>query len=158
MTVAQHQLGLPEARATVGFGYVVAIAINIAMLVIANNILEWGWLPFLTTGFAQVLPLIDLSLLATIAVNATYLAHDPPWFKSVCQVGLGGISLAVALRMYQVFPFDFSSSQFNWEPLARFVILLTVIATLIAMISELVKLVRGQANSKVTVPSDRRIQ
>ncbi len=145
MSTTQRQLERPRNRTAAHFGYVVAIVVNIAMLVIANNILEWGWLPFLTTDFAQVLPLIDLSLLATIAVNATYLIHDPPWFKSVCQIGLGGITLAVAVRMYQVFPFDFSSSQFNWEPLARFVIALTFIATLIAIVTEMVKLARGFA-------------
>ena len=86
MSTAQHQLEVPKARTTAHFGYVVAIVVNIAMLVIANNILAWGWLPFLTADFAEVLPLIDMSLLATIVVNATYLAHDPPWFKSVCQI------------------------------------------------------------------------
>jgi len=148
VSTTQHQLERPSARTTAHFGYVVAIIVNVAMLVIANNILEWGWLPFLTADFAQVLPLIDLSLLATIAANVAYLAHDPPWFKSVCQIGIGGISLAVALRMYQVFPLDFSSSQFDWEPMARFVILLTAIATLIAMVAELAKLIRGEPVSK----------
>jgi hypothetical protein len=113
------------------------------MLIIANNILEWGWLPFLTEDFGQVLWLIDLSLLATIAVNAIYLAYDPWRFKSVCQIGLGGISIAAAVRTYQVFPFDFSSSRFNWEPVARFVLVLTVVATAIAMVTDAVRLVRG---------------
>ena len=136
------------SSATERFGYLVAIAVNIAMLVIANNILAWGWLPFLTADFNQLLWLIDLSFLASIAVNATYLAYDPPWLKSVCQIGLGGISLAVAVRTYQVFPFDFSASQFNWEPLARVVIVITFIATLIAMVTEMVKLARGFDSAK----------
>jgi hypothetical protein len=129
------------------FGYIVAIVINVVMLVIVNNILEWGWLPFLTADFGQLIWLIDVSLLATIAVNAIYLVYDAPWFKSVCQIGLGGITIAVAVRTYQVFPFDFSASQFNWEPLARFVIVLAVIGTVIGMIVEMVKLARGEPAS-----------
>jgi hypothetical protein len=131
----------------VRFGYIVAIAINVVMLVIANNILAWGWLPFLTADFEQLLWLINLSFLATIAANVIYLAYDAPWFKSVCQIGLGGITVAVAVRTYQVFPFDFSNSQFNWEPVTRFVIVLTVIGTVIGMIVEVVKLARGEPAS-----------
>jgi hypothetical protein len=137
------QIDIVKPKTAVQFGYMVAIAVNIAMLVIANNILAWGWVPFLTADFEQVLWLINLSLLATIAVNVVYLAYDAPWFKSVCQIGLGGITIAVAVRTYQVFPFDFSASQFNWEPVARFVIVLTVIGTVITMITALVRLARG---------------
>jgi hypothetical protein len=137
------QIDIVKPKAAVQFGYMVAIAVNIAMLVIANNILAWGWVPFLTADFEQVLWLINLSLLATIAVNVVYLAYDAPWFKSVCQIGLGGITIAVAVRTYQVFPFDFSDSQFNWEPVARFVIVLTVIGTVITTITALVRLARG---------------
>ncbi len=141
MSTAQIEIVKPKPAAQ--FGYMVAIAVNIAMLVIANNILAWGWVPFLTADFEQVLWLINLSLLATIAVNVVYLAYDAEWFKSVCQIGLGGITVAVAVRTYQVFPFDFSASQFNWEPVTRFVIVLTVIGTVITMITAVVRLARG---------------
>ena len=41
--------------------------------------------------------LVAFSQLATILVNLVYLVYDPAWFKSVCQIGLGAISLAVSL-------------------------------------------------------------
>lgn len=128
------------------FGYMVAIIVNAAMLVVANNILDWGWLPFLTDDFGRLLWIIDFSLLASIVVNAIYLGYDPAWFKSACQIGLGGISLAVAIRMFQVFPFDFSGYQFNWEPLTRFVIFLAIVGTGIAIVSEVAKLARGSSS------------
>jgi len=146
MTVAQHQM---EAATTgpdsTRFGYRVAIAVNAVMWVIVNNILDWGWAPFLTDDFARIVWLLDLSFLGAIVVNAIYLGYDPRWFKSVSQIVLGVISMAVAIRTFQVFPFDFTGSQFNWEPLARFVIVLTMVGVGISIVVESAKLVRRAA-------------
>jgi hypothetical protein len=124
-------------------GYLIAIALNIVMLVVANTLLAWDVLPFLTDDFADVLWLIDISLLATIGVNFVYLGYDPGWFKSVCQIGLAAISMAVTLRMYQVFPFDFSGSEFDWAWTVRFLMVLGMIGIGIGVLVELVKLARG---------------
>jgi len=64
-------------------GYAVAIACNVALLVIANNILDWGWLPWLTEDFARVLPVMNVSFGASIAANAVYLLYDRPGFRPV---------------------------------------------------------------------------
>jgi hypothetical protein len=146
MTATQHQMAAVTTRpVSTRFGYVVAIVVNAAMLVIVNNILDWGWAPFLTDDFAQIVWLLDLSFLGAIVVNAVYLGYAPPWFNSVSQIGLGVISMAVAIRTFQVFPFDFSGYQFNWEPLARFVIVLTMVAVGISIVVETAKLVRSGA-------------
>ena len=123
-----------------GVGYLVAIAVNAVLLYIVNNLLAWDLLPFLTSELGQVLWLIDLSLLATIVANSVFLGFDPPWLKSMCQIALGGISMAVALRMYQVFPFDFTGSQFDWSWTTRFVMVLTMIGIAIGIVGELIKL------------------
>ena len=124
-------------------GYVVAIVLNLAFLFVVNNLLAWDLIPFLTGDFARVLWILDLSLLATIAVNLVYLGYDPAWFKSVCQIFLGGISMLVSIRMLQVFPFDFTRYQFDWEPVARFVMILGIVAVGIGIVVEVVKLVRS---------------
>jgi hypothetical protein len=127
-------------RPAPGVGYLVAIAVNTALLYVANNLLAWDVLPFLTSEFGQVLWLIDLSLLATIIVNIVFLGFDPAWLKSVCQIALGGISMAVAFRMYQVFPFDFTSSRFDWGWTTRFVMVLTMVGIATGIVVELIKL------------------
>ena len=38
------------------FGYVVAIGVNLVMLFVVQNILEWGWLPFLTRSSPRWCP------------------------------------------------------------------------------------------------------
>jgi hypothetical protein len=148
MTATQHQRQTATVTArpvSTRFGYVVAIVVNAVMLVIVNNILEWGWAPFLTDDFAQIVWLLGLSFLGAIVVNAIYLGYDPSWFKSASQIVLNFISMAVAIRTFQVFPFDFSGYQFNWEPLARFVIVLTMVAVGISIVVETAKLVRSAA-------------
>jgi hypothetical protein len=51
--------------------------------------------------------------------------------------------MAVAIMTFQVFPFDFTGYEFNWEPLARFVIVLTMVGVGLAIATEVGKLVRG---------------
>lgn len=130
-------------------GYAIAIAVNVVMLYVVNNLLAWEILPFLTDDFGRVLWLIDISLLATIMVNLVYLAYDRSWFRSLGQIGLNLISLVVAVRMYQVFPFDFSSSTFDWTQIARVVIIFTILGTAIGAIVEAPKLVRAAANLRL---------
>ena len=130
-------------------GYVVAIAVNVVMLYVVNNLLAWNILPFLTDDFGRVLLLIDISLLATITVNFIYLAYDQSWFRSLGQIGLNLISLVVAVRMYQVFPFDFSGSTFDWTQIARVVIIFTILGTTIGALVEAVKLARAAANLRL---------
>jgi len=124
-------------------GYTMVILVDLALLFVANNLLAWDLLPFLTHDFARVLWLIDVSLLATIAVNLAHLWYDPAWFKSLGQIGLGSISMLVAIRMFQVFPFDFSAYQFVWERAARFAIALSMVGIGIGIVVEVVKLTRS---------------
>lgn len=124
-------------------GYTMVILVDLALLYVANNLLAWDLLPFLTDDFARVLWLIDISLLATIAVNLAHIWYDPAWFKSLGQIGLGWISMLVAIRMFQVFPFDFSSYVFDWERVARFVIVLSMVGIGVGILVEVVKLARS---------------
>ena len=87
-------------------------------------------------------PLLNLSLTATILVNLVYLAFDAEWFKSLCELGLLSISLAVTIRLYQVFPFDFSAYDVDWAVLARIVLIIAMVGVGIAMIVQVVKLIR----------------
>jgi len=144
--------GVGRLRVPTRPGYAMAIAVNVAVLFVANNLLEWDLIPFLTGDFSRVLWIIDVSLLATVVVNLAYLWYDPAWFKSGCQICLGGISMLVSIRMLQVFPFDFTGSQFDWEPVARFVMILGVIAVGIGIVVEVVKLVRSLLQAVTASP------
>ena len=53
-----------------------------------------------------------------MVVNALFVVADPPWFKALCNVVTSAISLTVAVRTWQVFPFDFSSYAVDWSTIA----------------------------------------
>jgi hypothetical protein len=129
----------PAARRA---GYVVAAAVNAALLVIVNHLLEWGWLPFLTEDFTGILPVLNLSLIATIVVNLGYLVVDPPPVVAAGSMLLNVISLVVAVRFWQVFPFDFGDDGQLWTRLARLALAVGVIGTAVAAVVDVVRLAR----------------
>lgn len=129
------------------FGYAIAAAINGALVFVVHNLLAWDVAPFLTNDFERVVPIITVSLVATVVVNVIYVGYDRGWFKSLSQIGLLGISIAATVRMYEVFPFDFSAYEFDWATLARVVMIIAIVGAGIAIIVELVKL--GREGSRI---------
>ena len=96
----------PAARRA---GYLVTIVLNVVLLVIVNNLLVWGWVPILTDDFSRVLPIVNLSIGASIVANALYLVYDSLWFTGLSELVLLAISFAAGLSLYRVFPFDLSA-------------------------------------------------
>jgi hypothetical protein len=130
----------PPAQQGRRAGYLAAVVVNTLMAVIVTNLLGWGWLPFLTDDFELLVPLVVVSLGAGILANLAYLVYDPRWFKSLCQVGISAISLVVAVRMYQVFPFDFAGYGSGWATVTRVVLILAIAGSAVALLVEGVKL------------------
>jgi hypothetical protein len=91
-------------------GYLVAVVVNAVLLFVLNGQPGWQALPFLTSTITQVLGLVNLPLAAGLAVNLVYLAYDPPWLKSLGDLLTAAIGLAVATRLWQVFPFAFQGA------------------------------------------------
>jgi hypothetical protein len=127
-------------RGTRQAGYAVAIAVNGIILFVVNNVLAWDVVPWLTDDFTDVLPVLNVSLLASIAANAVYLVFDPPLWRSVSELALLALSIAVAVTTYRVFPFDFASYSFDWELLARWVIGLAIFGMCVGFVAGAVKL------------------
>ena len=128
-------------------GYLVGIAVSAGIVFVLNNLLTWDILPFLTSDFEQLLPIINASLAATITFNAIWILYDAAWIRSTGQIILNLISIAVLALTLRVFPFDFSAYSFNWESLTKVVIVFLIVAIVIATIVEIVKLVSAIANA-----------
>jgi hypothetical protein len=122
------------------FGYGVAAVINLVMLIVVQNILDWGWAPFLTDEFAQVVPWISLSLVASIVANLIYEFNDTRFVKSTGQILTNLISIFVTYQVLTVFPFDFSAYDFNWALIVRIVLILAMVGAGIGVLTEAVKL------------------
>ncbi|MGI9597712.1 MAG: hypothetical protein ACR2QK_16230 [Acidimicrobiales bacterium] len=133
----------PETRRSRRAGYVVAIVINAVLLYVANNLLSWDLLPFLTDDFDRVLPAVNLSLAVTIAVNGLRIIYDAPWFTRSSEIVSMLFSIAASVRLFNVFPFDFDDYSSVWEPFVRVLILIAIIGSAIGVIVQLFKLLTG---------------
>jgi hypothetical protein len=130
-------------------GYVVAVAVNAVLLYLINGRPGWDVLPFLTADMTKALPLINLSLVAGIAVNLVYLIRDPRWLVAAGAVVTTGVGLAAVVRLWQVFPFDFAAGS-AWETIARILLLLGIAGSVIGLIVQIVALLRALAGRPVT--------
>lgn len=130
------------------FGYAVAVVMNLVMLVIVQNVLDWGWPSFLTDDFAEVVPWISFSLIVSIVANIIYQFNDSTVVKSTGQIGVNLISILVTYQIWQVFPFDFSAYQFDWAIVVRVVLILAMVGSGIGAVVEAVKLASGASEER----------
>lgn len=124
------------------FGYLLAAVVNAALWYVINARPGWQIVPFLTEDTRRVLTLVNLSLLAGIVANVVYAVYDSFPLKSLGDLVTDGISLAVLIRAWQVFPFAFPASGFDWSLLTRVVLVVGIGGTGIAIAVHLVRLLR----------------
>jgi hypothetical protein len=129
-------------------GYVIAAAVNGALLYLVDVWPGWQALPFLTEDTRQVLGLVNLSLIVGLVANVVYLLHDAPWLASLGGLVTTGIGLAVLVRILQVFPFAFRGSGFDVSFLVRFVLVVAIVGSAIGIVVQLVSLVRQVAGGR----------
>jgi hypothetical protein len=123
-------------------GYVIAAVINAVLLWLIHVSPGWDVVPFLTGDFQRVLWLIDLSLVVTLALNVLYLFRDPRRLTAAGAVLTSAIGVAAAVRMLQVFPFDFGGSGF-WPVAFRIALWLGIVGGAIAVVVNLVAVTRS---------------
>jgi hypothetical protein len=121
------------------FGYLIAITLNAVFFYLINVEPGWQVLPFLTPETPQVLALLNFSVIAAIVINTAYLLYDAPWCRALGDFLLAVVGLAVLERIWRVFPFTFT----GWPVLLiRTVLVVAIVGTVVAMIVNIVQLVR----------------
>lgn len=123
-------------------GYVIAVVINAVFLWLIHVWPGWDVVPFLTADFETVLWLINLSIVVTIALNLVYLIRDPKWLTAAGAIVTTAVGLAAAVRMLQVFPFDFGDSDV-WPLVFRVLLWVAIVGSVIGIIANVVTLVRA---------------
>ena len=136
-------------------GYVIAAVLTAGFWYVVNVRPGWSTLSFLTGEAAQVIALLDVSLAVSLVANVFYLAYDPPWFRSLGDLITTSVGLAVLIQIWQVFPFAFTGS-FDWSPLVRTALTVAVVGSVIAIVVNLVALVRGATHRGRPGASGRR--
>jgi len=120
----------------------VAIVINAVLLYLINRSPGWRAVPFLTDDTAQVLWLVNASILAGIVANCVYPVWDPRWLRAVGDIVTTSIGLAAMVQLWSVFPFAFGDAAINWDLVARWVIGVGIAGSVIAIIVALYQLGR----------------
>lgn len=130
----------PAARR---FGYLVAIALNVALLWVVHRWPGWQEASFLTDETTEVLPWVTAQLAVSIAVNALWLVTDPRWLRALGDLVGAVVGLVVALRILDVFPFAFDDGGVPWETWVRFALWVAVVGSAIGIVVHVVALVRA---------------
>lgn len=144
MTMSAKRIFSGEARVPVEWrrvGYAVAIAINLLLLVIVVNLLEWGWLSFLTEDFETLVPIAVFSLVLSMAFYAVYMFYDAGWLRLLGDIITGAVAWVVVYRTLTVFPFDFETGP--WSTMTRAILIFITLGITIGLIANIVKLARG---------------
>jgi hypothetical protein len=121
-------------------GHCLAAAINIVLLYMIDNRPGWDAVPFLTEDTARVVALVNASLIVGLTVDLVQIVHDPPWLVALGGVTTTAVGAAVLIRMWQVFPFDFGDTAFDWPLLAHLLLALGVIGSLAGFATQSVAL------------------
>ena len=124
-------------------GYVVAVLVNAAVLYAVNVWPGWQALPFLTEDMRLVLGLVNASVLVSIVANMVYFVADPRWLKALGDIVTTAVGIAALVRMWQVFPFDFSGSSFDWALVVRVAMGVAIGGSAIALVVAFVSFVKS---------------
>jgi hypothetical protein len=124
-------------------GYLIGALVGAALLFLIDVQPGWHTLPFLTADTAQVLWLVNGSLIAGILANVVYLVRDTPRVTAFCGLVTTTFGLAATVRIWQVFPFDFTGYSFDWALLIRVLLIFGIVGSAIAILVNGVRLLRG---------------
>ncbi len=129
----------PSARR---FGYLVTIAINIALLVVIHVSPGWDAATFLTDAAGDVVPLLTLSIALTIAVNVVWLFKDRLWLRAAGDLLGVVVGALVSLRILSLFPFTFPDGSL-WPTVLRMALWVAIVGGAIGTLANLVALIRA---------------
>lgn len=133
-----------RGRGTRRLGYLVAAAVNALLWYLANVSPGWEAVPFLTAGTVEVLPLFNLALGVGLVSNLVYVLWDPPRLRALGDLVGAVVALALGVRVYRVFPFDFAGLSYDLTTLMRVLVVLGIVGSAIGILAALVALVRGR--------------
>lgn len=130
----------PAARR---FGYLVAVAVNLALIALIHGDPGWRAVPFLTQDTTVVLPWVTAQLLVSVAVNLVWVVCDPRWLRALGDVVTAAMGLAATQRVLTVFPFMVDDAAFPWATLIRVVLWVGVVGSAIGVLVNLARFVRA---------------
>jgi hypothetical protein len=138
MTISTAPTRRPSAAARRA-GYLVSAVLTALFLYLLNGEPGWRDISFLTGDTEQVLVLVNLSLVSGLVANLVYVLADPSRLKALGDLVTTGIGLVALVRIWQVFPFDFTGYWFDWPLVIRIVLVVGMVGSVIGLIVQFVR-------------------
>jgi hypothetical protein len=126
-------------------GNLFSVLINAALLWGINVWPGWQAVPFLTPDMTRVLDIVNASLVAGIIANLVFFIIRSRGVQALGNLVVLGIGLSAAMRLWEVFPFDFGNSWSGWPVLFRVFLVLGIVGSIIGALVEVVALFRAMA-------------
>ena len=136
-------------------GYVIAIALNLLFLYLVHRRPGWDVVPILTDDTTRVLAFVDASIVASIAVNVVLLVRDPRAVKALGDITTSVFSLVAMIRIWQVWPFDFSGVWGGWRLLIQLGLGVGIFGVVVGIIAALAVLIRQLVAARPPSGEDR---
>jgi len=101
---------------------------------------------FFNSDFANLMPLINFSFLVSIIFLFTRIFIWSKKYKAFTEIICNSVFFYIAYRVWEIFPFDTSviGNPSTWDEIFRVIIIITVVATAIATLGHVLKLVSSK--------------
>ena len=87
-------------------------------------------------------------LIVGLVVAVVESVQDPGWLVALGSLATTSIGVVVLTRFWQVFPFDFGDTSFNWALLTRAGLVVCLVGALIGFVAQVVTLIRALSGAR----------
>jgi hypothetical protein len=139
-----HQLD-PRDAAPVGGrrgGYAASLLVSLVMLFLVNVWPGWEAVPFLTPRTVLVIGAVNASIVVRAIADLVNVVVDRPRPRAFGDIIAIGFGLIAITEIWQVFPLDVIGT--GWETVARVLLALGFVGSLVGIVEAIVRLVTGR--------------
>lgn len=129
--------------------YLVGLAIYGGLLVLVNVRPSWEALPFLTSGAAPIIELLNLALILSLVAQAVYVVDDTARLRAAAAYVLSLLYFVVLAEAWRIFPFDFGDDGDAWATTTRALLAALIVWALARACRAAVRLVRGRTGPRL---------
>lgn len=118
------------------------IVIGVLMF-LANVAPGWWAVPFLTSRTSEVMGAVNAAWIAGLVANVVYLLVGIRAVRAIGEIVVLIFGIVATFRIWDVFPFDFGGSSFDWALAVRIVLVVAIVGAFIGILAQLVAFVRA---------------
>lgn len=123
-------------------GYALALAANVLLLYVINITPGWESWSFLTTDFADLLRLVNASLVAGAVLSLVTFLSDTAFWRGIRDGVNATFTLVVLARLFVVFPFAIDEDS-PWRLVVRVLLGLGMVGAFIGIVAGLGRVARA---------------